>query len=83
MEKKRLETLTPQELCGEYRRELNRIYGPKRATKSRVDYEHGRYYVLIAQEYQDGSIGAGGRMPNCYRKSKLIQMLLNLRARKL
>ena len=78
---KQLESLSPQELCSAYRKQLNRLYGTDRATNSRVDHDNGWYYILVATKYADGSCGAGGRLPDCHRKKAVIEMILELQKR--
>ncbi|MCP4537709.1 MAG: hypothetical protein GY832_11225 [Chloroflexi bacterium] len=76
-----LDTMTPEELCQTYRAELRRVYGDERAQKSRVDYHRSWYYINVARKYEDGSIGPYGIAP-AFRKSKVIELIRNLRKRK-
>ena len=78
---KQLESLSPQELCSAYRKQLGRLYGTGRATNSRVDHGNGWYYILVSTRYTDGSYGAGGKLPNCHRKKAVIEMILELQRR--
>lgn len=81
MENKKLEIITPKtpkELCSTYREELRRLYGNKIADESRIYYGHGWYYINVAKEYPDGSIGCIGPA-HAYRKNRVVAMIHNLR----
>jgi hypothetical protein len=69
------------DLCDEYRREIERIYGKETADKSVVEYGKGWFYIGLAKTFRDGSIGCARLYAQNYRKKDVIKMLSELKLR--
>lgn len=81
MNRDELMALPADELCRLYREQVARLYGKERAAASRVFYDRGWFYIVIASRYPDGSIGLGGRLPVGQRKRQVVERILNLATR--
>lgn len=57
------------------------VYGESRAAKSEIYYSRGWFYVMIAREFPDGSVGRGGMLPDGLRYSKMMDLILELEGR--
>ncbi len=70
-----------QKLCGEWLNQIERLYGKRKRDKSIAYYNRGWYYIGLATEYTDGSIGGADIRQQSYREKKLIEMIKILKGR--
>jgi len=72
------EKQTPEELSKRYLAQIERIYGKAKAEKSICVYEKGWFYVNVARENKDGSIGNSRFDDMSVRRSELEKMIERL-----
>ena len=69
----------PKQLIANYRMALEGVYGKEIADKSHIDYYRGWYYINVARQFSDGSVGTlSWASHRCFRAKELIQRTHNL-----